>query len=654
MLSNKAYQNLVCEMNQHAQRYYVWNEPIISDQLYDRYYRDLLEYEEKNPLLLDPLSPTQRIGDRPLSSLPEFKHSSIMPSLNNVFNEEELSSFYSRLKKELQHEEIECSIEAKIDGLAVALYYEKGRFVRGGTRGDGKIGEDVTSNLKTIRSLPLILSEPVDIEVRGEVYIKRSMFEKHLKEQFANPRNVAAGSLRQLDSRISAQRHLDIWIYMGIHPSYGSHYETLCFLKKLGFPVIPQIQIASSESDILTHVHEIELIRDAFDFQTDGAVIKVNHYKQQEALGFTQKAPRWAVAYKFTSEQALTTLTAITVQVGRTGILTPVAELKAVDVGGVTVQRATLHNIEEIRRKDICIGDLVRVQRAGEVIPEVVEVVEASQIRQSFDMPSSCPVCQAKVVHDPEEVAYRCSNESCPAQLKGRILHFASRKAMDIDGLGEKVVDQLVDQGLIQSLPDLYILTLDQIQALERFATKSAQNLFEAIQKSKKASLECFIFALGIPFIGERTANLLTEHFQSIDSLIQGDADTFLEIPEVGEKMAQVLYKTINDQNFLSQIERFKKLGINPRLSTNEKKEGVFSKKTFLFTGTLERPRSKAEEDVKVRGGRIVSSISKNLDYLIVGQSPGSKLKKAEKLNQAGAHIALLDESSFQALMQEH
>ena len=631
------YKALITKLNRHAHLYYVLDKPEISDFEYDQLYRQVVEFEQKHPDKIDPSSPTQRIGDKALSKFEAFTHRFQLPSLGNVFNVEELTAFYDRVDSK------SFTIEPKIDGLAVALHYKEGRFHVGATRGDGKTGENVTSNLKTIRSLPLVLSKAVDVEVRGEVFIRKSVFES-MKDQYANPRNTAAGAVRQLDPKLAAEKHLDIFIYQGLYPNLATHFDMIAFLKELGLPVIPEIHRASTLDEIIHACKIIEKKKASYDWMIDGAVIKVNDFARQEELGFTAKAPRWAVALKFETEKAITKLLDIVVQVGRTGVITPVAVLEPVQVAGVTVQRATLHNLEEIQRKGIKIGDRVMIQRAGEVIPEVIKAFETFPSSREFKMPKHCPTCHAAIIKEEGEVAHRCPNPHCPDQQKGRFIQFASRDAMDIEGLGEKLVDQLVDQKLVQSYADIYKLTKDQLMALERMGDKSAEKLVQAIHASKTKSLARFIYALGIPHVGKQSAEALAQIFTLNDLLSGVSEEALSEVPDIGPVVSASIVKTL--ELLKPDIRQLIALGLAP--ATEQITTGRLTGKTFLFTGTLEHhSRPQAEELVKKEGGKIASSVSKNLSYLVVGDSPGSKLDKAKKLK-----IAILNETEFENLLK--
>jgi len=528
-------------------------------------------------------------------------------------------------------ENVVFSLEPKLDGVAVSLHYENGILVAAGTRGDGATGETVTHNIKTIKSLPLVLKKPVNIEVRGEVFITKSQFEK-LKYDFANPRNAAAGSLRQLDSTIAAKRGLSIFVYQGIYDGIEQHDKMLAFLRELRLPVVTDTSTHTDVGSLMKDIKALEANRASLDWEIDGAVVKVNDFSLQHTLGFTAKAPKWAIAYKFASESGVTRLKSITVQVGRTGVLTPVAELEPVTVAGATISRATLHNMDEINRKNVKIGDHISVARSGDVIPKITGVVSTYDTSKSFQMPTACPVCQGEVIHDEANVAHRCINPLCPAQLKGSLRHFSGRKAMDIDGLGKQLVDQLVDEGLVSTFSDLYRLTHEQLSGLERMADTSAQNLLEALEKSKSQSLPRVIFALGVSFVGEQTAQLIAEHAGNLDGLLTVSQEALEAIDGIGEKTALSLTAAINTASFQALISELKTLGINPQHEATSAK-GPLSGKKFLFTGTFEKKRSELEAFVKAQGGSIVSSVSKSLDYLVVGENPGSKVAKAEAVN---------------------
>jgi DNA ligase (NAD+) len=642
------YKKAIEFLNYHSYRYYVLDQPEISDAEYDKQYRALLDFEQGNPLLIEENSPSQRIGDKPLDKFESFLHKSPLLSLENVFSKEEIDTFYNRVEKNLGRKP-EFLIEPKMDGLAVALHYKKGQFVRGGTRGNGVQGEDVSLNLKTIKSLPLILKEKIDIEVRGEVFIRKSNFEQ-ISEQFANPRNAAAGSLRQLDSRIAAKRNLDIFIYQGVYPGIKTHKEMMFFLKNLGLPVLDGLLLADTVDGIYEGCQKIQELKKNYDWQVDGAVIKINNFVDQKQLGATIKVPRWAVAYKFASERVVTKLLDIKVQVGRTGVLTPVGILDPVRVSGVLVKRASLHNADIIEKKKIKIGDNVLLERAGEVIPDIIESVETHEDSKVFRMPEKCPVCDAAVVKLPGEVASRCPNLNCLAQIKARLTHFSSKEAMDIDGLGGALVDQLVEQGLVNNVLDLYLLKVDQLKSLDKMGEVSAQNLGAAIEKSKSKGLADFIYALGILYVGRRTAEILAQHFLSIDNLINTTESALVAVFEIGDKIAVSLLATFKNPDFIKLISGFKEIGINPIAKI--KTSGKLAGKTFLLTGSLTKyTRLEAENLIKENGGRIVSAVSKNLNYLVVGQNPGSKLEKAYKINAKEKIIEIMAEEGLEKIV---
>lgn len=650
LLTPESYEKLVQELNAHAHAYYVLDTPQISDYEYDRYYRQLEAYETTHPDRVLPESPTQRVGDKPLDGFEPFFHQTKLPSLGNAFDEEEVLAFHDRIIKVLGDKaQFTYTIEPKIDGLAVALHYEKGQFKVGATRGDGFQGEAVTDNLKTIRALPLKLAEPMDLEVRGEVYLPKSQFEK-IKDQFANPRNAAAGTIRQLDPRIAASRHLAIWVYQGLLDTQKTHFDTLETLRKLGLPVIPMIQKASTIDGVMRAVRAIQEAKDKLDFEIDGAVIKVNEFGFQEELGMTTKAPRWAIAYKFPTEQAVTTLLDITVQVGRTGILTPVAKLAPVRVTGVVVQHATLHNMDEIERKGVKIGDEVVVQRAGEVIPEVVRVFQTSSESSVFQMPESCPECQSPVQHEDGEVAYYCSNPQCPAIIQGQLRHFVGRDAMDIEGMGEKLIAQLVSMGRLKTVADLFTLTQAELTEMERMGEKSAANVVASIEKSKEKPFAEVLFALGISFVGKRAAQIIAEAFPTLPQLRQtATIEALNALYEIGEKTAESLMNAIQNPAFSNVLDALEEMGVGTKAVkvVQPSTQGYFTGKTVLFTGTLSMKRKDAEDMVKAQGGKMAGSVSKTLDVLVVGVDAGSKLEKAEKINIKTPIITILTEADF-------
>jgi len=646
----------------HDYCYYVLNSPEISDEEYDALFRKLQELEAKYPELITPDSPTQRVAGKPQEGFATFLHSQPLLSLNNAFTPEEIRDFDRRVKKMLKVESLDYVVELKIDGLAVNLRYENGIFVRGATRGDGVVGEDVTLNLKTIHSIPLRLRGdriPRVIEVQGEVYMRKKDLEKLNEERkqkgeplFANTRNAAAGSLRQLDPRVTAERNLDIFNYGAflIDSDYepSTHWELLHYLKELGFKINPHIQLISNIEEAI-HVHEKwEKERKNLDYDIDGLVIKVNFLSYHEILGATTRSPRWAIAYKFEPTYAISQVLDIEVNVGRTGILTPVAVLEPVNVGGAVVKRATLHNEDEIKRKDVRIGDWVMVARAGEVIPEIVEVLKERRTGKEkiFVMPRECPVCHSRVVREEGEVAWRCVNASCPAQLKEKIRHWASRDAMDIEGLGEKLVDQLVEGVWVKAIPDLYRLNKETLLQLERMGNKSADNLLRAIEKAKRRELHRFIYALGIPHVGQFIARLLAEHFGSLDKLKEVKEEELLTIEGIGPIVAESVEHFFSNPQNRQMLEELKRLGVWPE-ELKKKEEGPLAGKTFVFTGTLSRfSRDEARALVEERGGKVVNTVSSRVDYVVVGEDPGSKLAAAQEKG-----VKILTEEEFYQLL---
>lgn len=642
------YTTAVRQLNTYAKAYYVDDAPIVPDAVYDSLYQQVKVFELENPLLVSPESPTQRIGDVISSKFAPFAHKSVLPSLANVFNEDEFNAFFERIQKIKEDPSLVFTIEPKIDGLAVAIHYEKGKLASAATRGDGKTGENITHNILTISSLPKTLPEPIDLEVRGEVYMRKSTFKKW-ESQFANPRNAAAGTIRQLDPAIAAERELDIFLYQGLDPTIPTHAQMIQRLSQLGFPTTQHLYTVSGCSAIFKKACDLYAQKSSFDFEIDGIVIKVNDRALQQELGNTAKAPRWAVALKFPGEKAVTKLLDIQIQVGRTGALTPVAHMAPVKVAGVTVSRASLHNMDEIERLQVKIGDDIIIQRAGDVIPEVIGVAHTTPQSITFSMPTTCPVCQGNVVKIDDEVSYKCVNFMCPAQVKGRLIHYAARDAMDIEGLGIAVIEALVDEGRLSKVSDIYTLTKEELCTRDRMGEKSSDNLIQAIEQSKTKPLSKFIFGLAIPFIGKTTSDLLANYFKSLDAFLQASYDELLSIYEIGEKMAESIARTLESNDFKEEIRRLNDMGVSPVFTESS---GQFAGKTFLITGTLSSlKRSEAEHRLKEQGGKIVSGVSKTLHYLIVGESPGSKLEKAEKLIAKGHPLVLLDEDGLLSLL---
>lgn len=656
-------EELRAEIRKHDHYYYVLNQPLISDAEYDRLFRELQELEEKYPQFVTPDSPTQRVGAPPAEEFRPVRHAIPMLSLQNCFSEEEFLEWDRRVRRLLGGRQPVYICEPKLDGLSVELVYENGVLTVGSTRGDGYVGEDVTRNLRTIRQIPLRLlplngKAPRLLEVRGEVYMEKEAFRRLNREReekgeplFANPRNAAAGSLRQLDPGITARRPLKAFFYAlgraeGI--TIRSQEELLAILSKLGFPVNPLWKRCESPEEAIAFYHELLERRDELPYEADGVVVKVNDFSQREALGEVSRAPRWAIAFKFPAEEATTRVLDIVVQVGRTGALTPVAILEPVEVSGVTVSRATLHNEDEVKRKDVRIGDWVVVRRAGEVIPEVVKSIPERRTgkEREFRMPDRCPVCGGPVVRPPGEVIHRCENLSCPARIKEAIRHFASRRAADIEGLGEKLVDQLVDKGLVRRISDLYHLTKQQLASLERMGEKSAQNLLEQLERSKGMSLARLIYALGIRYVGEHIAEVLAERFGSIDELARASYEELVGIPEIGPRIAQSIVDFFASQGNRRLIEELKAVGIDPRAQRPPEK-GPLAGKTFLFTGRLSgMTRQEAKRLVESLGGKVASSVSRKVDYVVVGEDPGSKLDRARALG-----ITTLSEEEFKELV---
>ena len=648
----------------HNKRYYQQDDPEISDIEYDRLMRELQELELQYPDENIASSPTQRVGATPLNKFAAFSHPSAMLSLANAFSNEEIIDFDKRIKRMAKVEHISYVAEPKLDGLAVNLIYENGLFTRSATRGDGATGEDVTQNLKTISSLPLRMknnrekSIPSFIEIRGEVYMESGTFQKlnHRRleegeEPFANPRNAAAGSLRQLDSRITARRPLNIFFYgigniRGIN--FSTHWEVLQTLSGWGFPVNKLIEQVPDINACIQYFERIGAKRKNLPYEIDGIVLKVNDLSLQETLGNISRNPRWALACKFPAAQEITTIKNIEVQVGRMGTLTPVAIMEPVNVGGVMVSRATLHNEDEIIKKDIRIGDTVVIQRAGDVIPEVVKVITSKRTgaEKAFKMPTKCPECNSQIVRLEGEVAHRCVNMSCPAQLKEHIRHFASRGGLDIEGLGEKVSAQLFDAKLIHDPADLYFLTKDKLLELDRQAEKSAQNLIDAIHSSKNPSLDKFIYALGIRHVGERTAKLLAEHFGSMEKLITAKVDDLTAINEIGPEIAASIVEFFHERKNIDVMAKFSKAGVTPQkkeIAGNAPLQG----KSFVFTGTMESiGRNEAKALVENLGGVVHSSVTKSTTYVVAGAEPGSKLDKARS-----SGIKILSEKEFLKLI---
>jgi DNA ligase (NAD+) len=641
---------LVKEINFHNYRYYVLDSPVISDGEYDRLYRRLKELEDISHYIL-PDSPTGRVGAPPLDKFEKVKHSEPLLSLDNAFTYDELREFDKRVKRYLRSDEdIEYTVEPKYDGLAIELAYEKGILSKASTRGDGYEGEDVTRNVRTIRSVPLKIVSPGfpdEIDIRGEIYMDVEEFEtlnmereQKGEQSFANPRNASAGSVRQLDPSITASRKLQLACY-GIGAvkgmDFSSQWEFIKWLEKARFPVPAVVRLAKGIEQCLKTVMEIEEKRKGFPFETDGAVVKVNDFGLQRVLGAKTREPRWAVAYKFAAHQGTTMIKDIRGSVGRTGVITPFALFEPVRIGGVTVSRSTLHNWDEIERKDIRIGDTVVVERAGDVIPHVIAVIKEKRTgkERPFPILRNCPVCGSKAVREEGEVAVRCVNLNCPAQVQERIIHFASRGAMDIEGLGEKNVELFYSRGLISHFLDLYLLKKEDLLGLPRFAEKSARNLIDAIEKSKDATLARFLYGLGILHVGEYAAKLLAKNFHGIEDLCRVTPERIAGIRQMGEKIAGSVSDFFNEQENIRTFEELKRLGLkitNSDFEGAEKEKKPLEGMVFVITGTLPMPRKDIEDMIEGLGGHASSSVSKGTGYLVVGEDPGSKLKKAQKL----------------------
>jgi len=645
------------ELVRHEHLYYVQDAPEISDAAYDSLMRELQELERAHPELLTRDSPTQRVGGAPREGFVKAKHSTPMLSLDNALNEGDLREFDRRVGELLEGAPYQYVVELKLDGLSMAARYSAGLLERAVTRGDGTVGEDVTENARTIRSLPLRLhAEPGNAEVRGEVIMTHEAFAKLNAERnagglprYVNPRNSAAGSLRILDPSVTAARRLDFFAYFlleGGEPALPSHWASLERLAAMGFKVNPNKQLCRDIGEVLGFIAQWDTRRDTLGYEIDGVVVKVDSVAQWDQLGFTAKAPRWAIAFKYPARAAETVVESIEVQVGRTGALTPVARLQPVFVGGVTVSRATLHNEDEIERLGVAIGDTVEVYRSGDVIPKVVRVVKKGSGRKTFTMPAACPVCGGEIVREEGEVASRCINTNCPARLKESIRHFASRSVMDIDGMGEKIVDQLVDEGLIRSVADIYSLKYEDIVELERFAEKSARNLIASIKKSVKRPLSSLIYALGIPNIGEYLARVLAEHFGSLDALFEADMETLVSIDDIGEIVAESVISFAQNEDNRNMIEKLKAYGIDPRM--DEQGEKPLDGKIFVFTGSLESmTRDEAKDAVRNLGAKASGSVSSKTDYVVSGESSGSKLDKARELG-----VQVMSEKEFVEFMK--
>jgi DNA ligase (NAD+) len=661
---------LVEEIRGHDEAYYIRAQPTISDQAYDRIYRELLDLEAAHPELVTPDSPSQRVGGAPISAFKPSRHLAVMRSLDNTYSQEEVREFVGRVERLLPGEALEWIVEPKVDGIAMNLRYEKGVFVSGATRGDGTTGDDVTVNLRTIRSVPLRLKKdakniPEVMEVRGEVYLTKAGFKKLNEEMkaageelYANARNTAAGSLKQLDPRVVAKRPLDIAVYGVGYPDglFATHDEALRWLKAAGFKTPEKIWHCRSTEELLSAIDELEKIRHDFSYETDGAVIKLNSAAQRERAGFTSKAPRWAMAYKYASEQAETKLKAITIQVGRTGKLTPVAELEPVFLAGSTVARATLHNEDELRRKDIRLGDTVTIEKAGEVIPAVVGVVltKRNGSEEIFHFPTKCPECGTAVEKSKAASGagtdWRCPNIECTAQVLGRLIHWCARGAMDIEGGGEALIGQVVKAGWVRDVADLYSLTAEQLTSLERMGEKSARNFLDGIEASKKRELWRLLFGLGVLHVGVGVAKSLARSYESLDALAKASCEELAETEDVGEIIAQSACEWFANSQNQRLIERLRTAGLNFQSDSYRAKAaaGPMTGKTFVLTGTLPNlKREEAQARIEAAGGKVSSSVSKKTNYLVAGEDAGSKLEKARVLG-----VAVVGEDELVAMLR--
>jgi DNA ligase (NAD+) len=655
------------QIRHHEYRYFVLDDPEISDFDFDKLVEQLKKLEAEHPELITPDSPTQRVGGKPREGVVKVAHSSPMLSLDNTYNEEELRSWERRVHELSGRKDVDYVCELKLDGMSLALVYEGGRLAHGVTRGDGTVGEDVTLNVRTVRSIPLAIPKdklkkagiPPDFEVRGELLMPAASFKKMNEEResrglplFANPRNATAGTVRQLDASITAQRRLDFFPYILLRQGrtyFDRHSETLDALESAGFKVNPHRTVAHSMEDVWKFIQQWEGKRETLPYEIDGVVIKVDRTGLQNELGFTGKAPRWAIAYKYAARAGITKIEGIRVQVGRTGKLTPVAELSPVAIGGTTVRNATLHNMDEIERLGVKIGDWVQVERGGDVIPKVAKVIEGKDHprgHETFRMPESCPVCGTNVVRTEGEVDYRCVNANCPAKLRETILHFASRGVMNIDGMGDSLVTQLTDRGLVKNVADIYKLTKNDLLSLERMGEKSVQNVLHEIEASKKLPLERLILGLGIRFVGERTAQFLAEHFGSLDELMKASEAELEDVNEVGPRIAKSIREFFEEPRNRDLIDRLRKAGLT--FAGKKRERGTkLAGKTFVLTGTLATySRDEAKKMIEDAGGRVSGSVSKKTDYVVAGSDAGSKLDKAKELG-----VPVIEEEEMKRLV---
>ncbi|MEG0628307.1 MAG: NAD-dependent DNA ligase LigA [Enterococcus viikkiensis] len=658
---------LRAELNQYAHEYYVQDQPSVEDFVYDKKYQELVEIETEYPDLITPESPTQRVGGKVLEGFEKVVHDIPLYSLNDVFSKEELIAFDERVKKAVGHSVSYC-VELKIDGLSISLKYENGIFVQGATRGDGSVGENITENLKTVKSIPIRLKEPLSIEVRGECYMPKSSFvnlnqqrEEEGKDVFANPRNAAAGSLRQLDTRIAAKRNLSTFLYT--LADFGPLESTtqdhaLNEMARLGFRTNPEHRVCETIEEVWEYIENFHETRNQLPYEIDGIVIKVNEFSVQDDLGFTVKAPRWATAYKFPPEEAQTTLVAIDWTIGRTGVLTPTAIMEPVRLAGTTVGRASLHNSDYIEKKDIRLKDTILVYKAGDIIPEVAQVILEKRPADSepYPVPTRCPVCESELVHLDEEVALRCINPKCPAQIKEGLSHFVSRNAMNIDGLGPRVLAQMFDKGLVSDVADLYALDKEQLLTLDKIKDKSAENILQAIDASRENSVERLIFGLGIRHVGAKAAGILAEHFGSLTALSKAEKEEIVSLNTMGETIADSVVTYFENEEVHELMQELEDRGVNLaykgiRASQLENVESPFKDKTIVLTGKLvEYTREDAKEKIQNLGGKVTGSVSKKTDIVVAGEEAGSKLTKAQ-----GLGIEVWDEQQMiQAIEESH
>ncbi|MFN8575562.1 MAG: NAD-dependent DNA ligase LigA [Candidatus Sericytochromatia bacterium] len=664
------YNQIKKTLSKYSYHYYVLDNPLVSDEEYDILYRKLLEIEKENPSFITPDSPSQRVGDKPLSEFTQVKHKNPLFSLDNALSDNDLLDFDKRIREYIDSDSIEYVAELKIDGLAVNLNYENGVFIQGSTRGDGKVGEDVTLNLKTINSIPLNLNFtglniPKYLEVRGEVYLSKENFEKMNELQksankslFANPRNAAAGSLRQLDSSITAKRKLDIFVYSAIvdenELDFKTHFDTMLYLKDIGFKINKNIKLCKNIQEVMEFCNNWRTERKNINHDMDGIVVKVNNLEYQRVLGFTAKSPKWAIAYKYPAEQVITKIEGITIQVGRLGTLTPVAELKPVLLSGSTVSRASLHNYEEIKRKDIRIGDYVIVEKSAEIIPQVVNVVKDMRTgtEKEFIYPDKCPVCETEAINDGDTII-RCPNKNCKQQVKGRIENFVSRDAMSIDDIGTSLIEQLVDKEIVKDFADLYTLNKETLVSLDRMGEKSATNILKNIESSKTPSLEKFINALSIKHVGQESAKDLANTFKTIENLTKAEFEDIQSIKGMGKITAKSVYDYFKDMDNLNILAKLYNNNVVPSQKLNftngNLEDKILNGLKFVFTGTLKMlTRDKAAKEVEKLGGSVSNTVSKQTSYVIVGEDAGSKAEKAEKLK-----VKILTENEFLEMISD-